>query len=153
MIRWVAAIGLAALITVGTVAPVAAERIYVNVTNVTIDPVARLRANGFSPAFASNVSVSGTITCDGDGHIGWVAIDVYQDAVHVTENLSLVDYPCTTEPTSWLIYTDSFGSCTRETRKTECLHIGFATVIARDFSSCCGPYPAWEQTVRIRRAK
>jgi hypothetical protein len=91
--RWSTVLVLAA-VAVALPKPVSAQEI-VNITHVTFEKFGGLR-NG-SPQIAVQ------ITCDGTGIIGDLVLDLKQHDRIALTNSDLLDAPCTTVPTRYLI--------------------------------------------------
>jgi hypothetical protein len=72
---------------------------------VTITEVIFERFGGLS---AGTPSVALSITCDGTGIIGDLSVVIEQGDLRGTTNLDLLDAPCTTVPTRYIIHFDVF---------------------------------------------
>lgn len=118
--RPVALAALAALLTTS----VAAAQETVRVTDVTIDKfgeVSRSRAL---------VYIQGTITCDAVGPAETVSIFVTQQGATAGDNLALLDFACSTEPTRFFAIAENL-TCESTQARSDCHRPGAALVEAR----------------------
>jgi hypothetical protein len=100
----------------------------VNVTSVTFDSTAVLCGGEKTNDCAI---IHGEITCDATGPAELVSVVLTQRGTRATDNLDLLDFPCTTTPTEFTVVVESFGDLLRRGRATVIASVE-GTVIATE---------------------